>query len=91
MNIDVYIWLRELLLKEPKTFNEFFYSEIANFIAIQNKEQFFENFNNSTAERYRDLQDCKSKNEVNEWVDKIVRYIIKNIEIDNLIDNYFAK
>ena len=91
MKVKTYDWLIELLLKEPKTFNEFFYSDIAEYLEIENKERFYEKLNNPISERLESFWNCKSKEEVKLWIDRIVAYIIKNIEVTDLIDNYFAK
>jgi len=91
MDIKIYNWLNELLLKKPEEFSEFYYSDIGVHLNIENKREFFGNLGNLNFEKIQELENCKSKSDVKIWLDKIVSYIMKNIEIDYLVDNYLAK
>ncbi len=85
-------WLKELLEKKPKNYEEYFYPEIQHYFGIT-----FENEKNDIKEIFRlcgdyakELSICKNKKEVKIWLDDLAIYIANNIETDYLIENYLT-
>ena len=72
-------WLDELADKNPDNYQEYFYDDVRNYITQID----------DTSEKARKLFKCKNKEEVKEWLDGICGYIVMNIDIEFLIQEYF--
>jgi hypothetical protein len=86
-----YIWLNELINEKARSFNEYFYSDIGEYLNVDNEIEFNETVNKINSMLYKKIKDCNSKEEVKSWLNDVTSYIIKNLDIENIIDNYFAK
>lgn len=84
-------WLEELLNKRPIQFDEFYYDDILNYLnlSFEDDELDLNCLHEICGSFTKELLACKRKSEVNKWLNKIVSYIIMNIEVDSLIDEYF--
>lgn len=76
---DTIKWLNELADKKPENFSEYFYDDIRNFVIDQKLE----------SAKIKILFECKNKKEVKKWLENTSSYIIMEIDIDLLLDNYF--
>ena len=87
------IWLKELLNKKPLKFEEYYYYDIHNYLGLtfENVNEELNTLNKICGIYFNELLNCRSKRKVKEWLDKIAQYIIVNIDVDTLIDNYFFK
>jgi hypothetical protein len=72
-------WLDEIVDRKPKTFQEFFYEDIRDFI-VDEKVEF---------DKMDLLLKCTSKEEVEKWLNDVCQYITMNLDIDLLLSNYF--
>jgi hypothetical protein len=80
MNKEVTLnWLDELANQTPKDFHEFFYDDVRNFVQGQGEE-----------ENIKSLFECKSKEEVKEWLDSITGYIVMHLDTELILDNFFS-
>ena len=91
MDKKILIWLKELLEKEPENYYEYFYSDIGLYLGLEdeNTDDDFEfDINEKKLEA---LAKCKSKEDVVSWLSFACSYIVKKLEIENLIEDYFRK
>lgn len=86
-------WLKELFDKKPKEYEEFYYSDIHHYLGIEfekEKEDILQLFK-ICGDYAKDLIVCKNKKEVKRWLDEIALYVINNLEVDYLIENYIDR
>lgn len=77
---DIENWLNELADQKPKRFQDFFYDDIRNFIID----------NDLSTAKMKSLYQCKSKDEVGNWLDDVCSYIIIKLDTENLISEYLS-
>lgn len=86
-------WLKELLDKKPREYAEFFYSDIQHYFGIdfedENKDVLI--LFNLCGDYIKEFIVCKNKKEVKKWLDPIAFYIIYNVEVDYLIENFINR
>jgi hypothetical protein len=87
---ELYNWLNELINVEPNNFAEFFYRDIGEYLNISNESDFHHTINKTTQQKLISLRNCKSKNEVKIWLDESTSYIVKHLDVENIIDNYLS-
>ncbi len=86
-------WLKELFENKPKEYEEFYYSDIHHYLGIEfenEKEDILQLFK-ICGDYAKDLIVCKNKKEVKRWLDEIALYVINNLEVDYLIENYIDR
>lgn len=86
-------WLKELLEKKPKEYVDFYYSDIHHYFGIEfedDKSDVLVLFN-LCGDYAKEFIVCKNKKEVKKWLDEIAQYVINNLEIDYLIENYLDR
>ncbi len=72
-------WLNELADKNPENFKEYFFDDVRNFVLDQE----------SPLEEMDVLSQCKSKDDVYEWLNDVTGYLIMKLDIDILLEEYF--
>lgn len=83
-------WLKELLDKKPKDYEEFFYSDIHHYLGMEFKDekQDILDLFKTCGDYAKEFVVCQNKKEVKKWLDEIAIYVINNVEVDYLIENY---
>ena len=90
MNEKIYKWLVELTNKKPKTFNEYFYYDIGEYLNLEIEHEFYKILNIENKTIIIKLKYCRTKKDVHNWLDEIANYINKRLEIENIIDDYLS-
>lgn len=91
MDRKILVWLKELVEKEPENYYEYFYSDIGHYFGLVEEnieDDFAFNINEKKLEA---LNNCKTKDDVVSWLGYACSYIVKNLEVENLIEDYFRK
>jgi hypothetical protein len=76
----IFEWLNFHVCEPAERFNEYFYEDVVNFL---------EN-NDLKSDKIKELMNCKSKEEVKVWLDKVTGFIIMKMDIDLILDDYFS-
>ena len=71
-------WLNELADEVPKSYNEYFYDDVRNYVV--NIEP------NSV--KIKELFQCSSKSEVKSWLDDVSSYIVSNLDVEQILTDY---
>lgn len=80
MNRDLILgWLSELANGMPNSFHEYFYDDINNFV-VNNEAWLWD--------KWRELFLCTSKEEVLSWIQEVSGYIVMELNIDLILENY---
>jgi len=88
MKKELYKWVNELLNAEPKYFAEYFYDDIKEYLSLENESDFNEMISQVSVEKLVSLRNCKSKSEVKVWLDQSTSYILKCLNVENILDDY---
>lgn len=88
MKKELYNWLNELLNIKPENFSEYFYDDIKQYLNFENELEFNEMIKQASVEKLVSLRNCKSKSEVKAWLDQSTSYIIKCLDVENILDDY---
>jgi hypothetical protein len=81
-------WLKEILSEKPEKFSDFFKEDFSMF--LENNEIEEDSVKKGFGKKYQSFVNCKTKAEVREFVDKLISFILKYSNTDDLIDDYFA-
>ena len=86
-------YLNEVINEPTTSFSKYFYDDIANYLDIDyllkcsDDNSILEHLQEIITDdnKYNLLLNCKTKEEVKEWLDNIASYILKNIDEQQLI------
>jgi len=71
-------WLNELADEEPKSYFEYFYDDVRNYVV---------NCDPNSA-KIKALYQCSSKGEVKSWLDDVSSYIVSNFDVEQILTDY---
>lgn len=85
-------WLKELICKKPREYEEYFYSDIQHYFGIEFEDEKSDMIIlfNLCGDYAKELIICKNKREVKKWLNEIALYVINKLEVDYVIENYLA-
>jgi len=75
----VFEWLNFYVCEPPQKFNEYFYDDVVRFLEERNLE----------SSKIKELMNCKSREEVKEWLDKVTGHIVMKLDVENILEDYF--
>lgn len=81
-------WLKEVLNEKPQRFADYYKDDVANYLDIDELKA--ENLQDFFGRKFEKFNNCESKVEVGEFVDKITGYIVMKAQIEEIIDEYFS-
>lgn len=81
-------WLKEILDEKPENFADYFKEDLAMF--LENNEIDITSAQNEFGKKYNSFIACQTKDEIREFVNKIISYILKYSNTENLIADYFG-
>lgn len=82
--------INEINAKKDKSFNDFFIDDIIHFLDIDSGTNLEVDFKKRLGPEYDILIKCKNKNDVNKWLNKITSYIVKSIDTEQILLDYFS-
>ncbi len=82
-------WLNELLNKEPKRFEEYFYFDILNSFNLDFEENEINKLYNICGSYTDELLKCKRKKDVEKWLLRISNYVISKLDVEVIVDEFF--
>jgi len=88
--IQICKWINEINAKKKKSFNDFFIDDIINFLDIDSDTNLEVDLKNRLGPEYDILIKCKNKNDVNKWLNKTTSYIVKSIDTEQILLDYFS-
>lgn len=81
-------WLKEVLNEKPQRFADYYKSDIANYLDIDEIEA--ESLQDLFNDKFENFNKCENKEDVQEFVDNITGYIVMNSQIEDIVDDYFS-
>jgi len=90
----IHKWINELNAEKNKSFNDYFIDDIVKQLDIDelsNNTDFEKVLKEKCGSEYLQLIKCKNKSDVKKWLDKVTSYVVKYIDTDEIISNYFSK
>ena len=81
-------WLKEVLEEKPLRFADYYKEDIANYLDIEIMES--DEIENLLNKRFDDFIECKSKNDMRNFVSKITGYVVINAQIEEIVADYFS-
>ena len=95
MNLKtICICINEINSEEKKIFHDYFIDDIVRYLEIdkqKNNVKLEKLLKEKCGDEYLQLVKCKTKSEIKKWLNKITRYIIKYIDSEQLVYDYFSK
>jgi hypothetical protein len=88
----IYTWMSEITGESPKAFNEFFYSDIMDYVFPDNFDDIEELADEtflSTNMRAK-LLACPTKEAVKTWMNEVASIIIMKIDTEQIISDHLA-
>lgn len=81
-------WIKEVLSEKPQRFADYYKEDIANYLDIDSidSSDIKELFNR----RFDTFNECESKEDVQEFVDKITSHIVMTAQIEEIVADYFS-
>ena len=77
-NEEIFKWLNSYACEPPERFNEFFYDDIVTFL---------EN-NDVRSNKIKELMNCKSREDVKAWLDKVTGFIVMKMDVESILEDY---
>lgn len=94
MNIKTAIkFINKINSEEKKIFQDYFIDDVVRYLEIdihKNDIELEKLLKEKCGEKYLQLINCKTKSEVKKWLNKITRHIIKYIDSEQLVYDYFS-
>lgn len=85
-------WISEIVDEEPNQFSDYFIYDVFLYLQIEDIEE-----NNLEiilkdlcGPKFIGLKNCNSKDDVRKWLNNITNFIIRKIDVNIIIDDYFS-
>jgi len=90
---NIYNWMNDIANKEPKSFAEYFYSDIMDYVFPENYDDVQELADEillSGCKRQL-LLSCTSESDVNKWMNIVASEIIMRINTEEIISDFLSE
>lgn len=73
----IFEWLDFYASKSPERFNEYFYEDVVNYLKDSDMT-------------IKELLECKNREEVKVWLDKVTGFIVMKFDVEPILESYFT-
>lgn len=81
-------WLKEILDEKPQRFADYYKEDIANYLDIENLEE--ESLEDLLNNKFAKFNRCKTKVEIQKFVNDITSYVVMKAQIEEIVADYFS-
>jgi hypothetical protein len=81
-------WLREVLEEKPERFADYYKEDIANYLDIDSIDS--TDIEDLFNEKFVIFNRCETKDDVQEFVDKITSHIVMKAQIEDIVADFLS-
>lgn len=81
-------WLKDIFEEQPESFSSYFLFDIELYMNLDEID--ISSINGILGIKYDSFLNCKTKDEVRDWLNAITSFIVMKLPVDDIIADYFG-